>query len=109
MNNTPPRPLPRQSPLYNEKTTLALPDKSVIRRVRLRRTVQASTQVLGSWVGVRRLLHLSLFLTASRMVLPKILVLTPESILYIVRAGLPGQSAAQWTATLDDVEARGRF
>ena len=25
--------------------------------------------VLGSWVGVRRLFHLSLFLTASRMVL----------------------------------------
>ena len=32
--------------------------------------------VLGSWVGVRRLFHLSFFLTASRMVLPKILVLT---------------------------------
>ena len=30
---------------------------------------------LGSWVGVRRLSHLSLLLTASRMVLPKILVL----------------------------------
>ena len=27
--------------------------------------------VLGSWVGVRRLFHLSLFLTASRMVLPQ--------------------------------------
>ena len=32
--------------------------------------------VLGSWVGVRRLIHHSLFPTASRMVLPKILVLT---------------------------------
>ena len=32
--------------------------------------------VLGSWVGVRRLSHISLFLPASRMVLPKILVLT---------------------------------
>ena len=32
--------------------------------------------VLGSWVGVRRLFHLSVFLTASRIVLPKILVLT---------------------------------
>ena len=32
--------------------------------------------VLGSWVGVRRLLHHSLFLTAPRVVLPKILVLT---------------------------------
>ena len=31
--------------------------------------------VLGSWVGVRRLFRHSLFLTASRMVLPKILVL----------------------------------
>ena len=27
--------------------------------------------VLGSWVGVRRIFHLSLFLTASRMVLPQ--------------------------------------
>ena len=35
--------------------------------------------VLGYyWVGARRLLHLSLFLAASRMVLPKILVLTPS-------------------------------
>ena len=32
--------------------------------------------VLGSWVGVRRPFHLFLFLFASRMVLPKILVLT---------------------------------
>ena len=32
--------------------------------------------VLGSWVGVRRLSHLSFFPTASRVVLPKILVLT---------------------------------
>ena len=31
--------------------------------------------VLGSWVDIRRLSHLSLFLAASRMVLPKILVL----------------------------------
>ena len=31
--------------------------------------------VLGYWVGARRPFHLSLFLTASRMVLPKILVL----------------------------------
>ena len=36
-----------------------------------RRTARS---VLGSWVGVRRLLHHSLFLTASRMVLPNILV-----------------------------------
>ena len=36
----------------------------------------ATASVLGSWVGVRRIFHLSLFLTASRMVLPKILVLT---------------------------------
>ena len=27
--------------------------------------------VLGSWVGVRRILHLSLLLTASRMALPQ--------------------------------------
>ena len=32
--------------------------------------------VLGYWVGVRRLSHLFLFLTAYRMVLPKILALT---------------------------------
>ena len=32
--------------------------------------------VLGSWVGVRRLFHISLFLAAPRVVLPKILVLT---------------------------------
>ena len=31
--------------------------------------------VLGSWVGARRAFHLSLFLTAPRMALPKILVL----------------------------------
>ena len=36
----------------------------------------AAAPVLGSWVGVQRRFHLSLFLTASRMVLPKILVLT---------------------------------
>ncbi len=30
-----------------------------------------SRTVLGSWVGVRRLFHLSLFLTAYRMVLPQ--------------------------------------
>ena len=35
----------------------------------------AARSVLGSWVGVRRLFHLSLSLTAYRMVLPKILVL----------------------------------
>ena len=35
----------------------------------------AARSVLGSWVGVRRLFHHSLFLTASRMVLLKILVL----------------------------------
>ena len=35
--------------------------------------------VLGSWVGVRCPFHLSLFLTASRVVLPKILVLTTQS------------------------------
>ena len=38
----------------------------------------ATRSVLGYWVGVRRLSHLSLFLTAYRMVLPKILVLTPR-------------------------------
>ena len=32
--------------------------------------------VLGSWVGVWRLLHLSLVLTAPRVALPKIIVLT---------------------------------
>ena len=31
--------------------------------------------VLGSWVGARRLFHIPVFLTASRVVLPKILVL----------------------------------
>ena len=34
--------------------------------------------VLGSWVGVRRLFHLSLFLAAYRVVLPEILVLPPH-------------------------------
>ena len=38
--------------------------------------VSPSRSVLGSWVGARRLSHLSVLLTASRMVLPKILVLT---------------------------------
>ena len=33
-----------------------------------------SIALLGSWVGVRRLFHISLFLTAYRMVLTKILV-----------------------------------
>ena len=37
---------------------------------------QARSLELGSWVGERRLYQLFLFLTASRMVLPKILVLT---------------------------------
>ena len=32
---------------------------------------KVSRSVLGSWVGVRRLFRLSLFLTASRMVLPQ--------------------------------------
>ena len=43
-----------------------------------RRVAQASTpstRVLGSWVGVRRLFHPFLFLTAYRMIYPKILVL----------------------------------
>ena len=35
----------------------------------------STVTVLGSWVGGRRLFHLYLILTASRMVLPKILVL----------------------------------
>ena len=35
-----------------------------------------TSSVLGYWVGARRLFHLSVFLSASRMVLPKILVLT---------------------------------
>ena len=35
--------------------------------------------VLGSWVGARRRFRLSLFLTVSRVALPKILVLTPGS------------------------------
>ena len=34
---------------------------------------------LGYWVGVRRLFHYSLFLTTSRTVLPKILVLDASS------------------------------
>ena len=34
----------------------------------------ALRSVLGSWVGVRHIFHLSVFLTASRMVLPKILL-----------------------------------
>ena len=44
---------------------------------RLRRRCGGSIcrSVLGSWVGVRRLFHRSLFLSASRVVLPKILVL----------------------------------
>ena len=35
--------------------------------------------VLGSWVCVQRLFHVFLFLTASRMVLPKILVLKGQT------------------------------
>ena len=35
--------------------------------------------VPGSWVGVRRRFHFSLFLTSSRMALPKILVLTART------------------------------
>ena len=52
-----------------------------------------SSPVLGSWVGVRRLFHRSLFLTASRMVLPKILVLTartfarPSKLLSALKSG----------------------
>ena len=45
----------------------AISDRSTSRR-----------SVLGYWVGVRRLLHLAVFRAASRMVLPKILVLTPS-------------------------------
>ena len=45
--------------------------------------VAAHRSVLGSWVAVRRLLHHYLFLTASRMVLPKILVLTWERVLLV--------------------------
>ena len=37
--------------------------------------IVCQSAVLGSWVGVRRILQLSLLLTASRVVLPKILVL----------------------------------
>ena len=44
------------------------------RRLRLRIHDWAARSVLGSWVGMRRTFHLSVFLTASRMVLPKILV-----------------------------------
>ena len=36
---------------------------------------ERTQSVLGSWVCVRHLFHVFLFLTASRMVLPKILVL----------------------------------
>ena len=36
---------------------------------------QVLHSVLGFRVGIRRIFHLSLFLTASRVVLPKILVL----------------------------------
>ena len=39
-------------------------------------TTPKAWSVLGSWVGARRLLYHFLFLTASRVVLPKILVLT---------------------------------
>ena len=38
---------------------------------RERELVVTLVSVLGSWVGVRRPFHLSLFLTASRMVLPQ--------------------------------------
>ena len=38
--------------------------------------LDAGAPVLGSWVGERRLFHHYLFLSASRVVLPKILVLT---------------------------------
>ena len=37
--------------------------------------INHSDAALGSWVGARRPFHLSLFLAAPRMVLPKILVL----------------------------------
>ena len=42
--------------------------------------------VRESWAGVRRFSHLSLFLIASRMVIPKILVLTFESPRFISSA-----------------------
>ena len=42
---------------------------------------RGASLVLGSWVGVWRPLHLSLLLTAPRMVLPKILVLDAPCIL----------------------------
>ena len=50
-----------------------------IRSLLLGQSFESPTPVLGSWVGVRRLSHPSLFLTASRVVFyPKILVLTPS-------------------------------
>ena len=41
--------------------------------------INHSDAVLGSWVGARRPVRLSLFLAAPRVVLPKILVLTAPS------------------------------
>ena len=50
--------------------------------------------VLGSWVGARRLSHLSLFLTASRMVLPQ----DPSTGLAVISAAHHAHqhSAAGW-------------
>ena len=57
--------------------------------------VTFGTSVLGSWVGVRRLFQHSLFLTAYRMVLPKILVLTStRGAAGNITGGLSGTSAA---------------
>ena len=57
-----------------------------------------AASVLGYWVGVRRLLNLSVFLAASRMVLPKILVLTPATA-QVTAAGLSGAAAGDSDAS----------
>ena len=46
-----------------------------------------ATLVLGSWVGVRRLFHRSLFLTASRLALPQDPSTDPKCLFTQVRYG----------------------
>ena len=60
--------------------------------------------VLGSWVGVRRPFHLPLFLTAPRMVLPKILVLMCLCLFVAAETGMRGVPEAKVRAFANAVE-----
>ena len=66
------RPEPRERlPARQVRALSPAPSQPRSPRPTLRPGDEHQVSTLGSWVGVRRLFHLYLFLTASRMVLPQ--------------------------------------